>query len=162
MRARLLLKTKETLEMSAARKEFMDSIAEQNAKERRAIEVENIKISGDLKRIRQVRDNLQIQLDLFQSQNFSELKLVAEITDLSNARKDKIDLIQGDLKRLKMKLAASIPDIALMEFFEQDISSCNPYIEMKKELEYIFLNVEIVGFIYRTFEVFRRGTMLLL
>jgi E3 ubiquitin-protein ligase BRE1 len=72
------------------------------------LEAEIKKLEQEVNRLRQGRDSLQKSLDSKLAKESFEMKQLEEIKCISESRKDRIDSLESELTRFKMKIASNM------------------------------------------------------
>ncbi|KAJ3121624.1 E3 ubiquitin-protein ligase bre1 [Nowakowskiella sp. JEL0407] len=139
--------TKEMEELQAERRTYMDQIVSEESLRRKQLEAEIKKLESDLLRVRANRDTLQQNLDLRVAKDEAEFSQISEIKVIANTRKDRINCLETDLRRLKMKIAANLGDKDLLDFFNSEDGSSfadlfEKYRDAKSQLSSILPELE--------------------
>lgn len=88
----------------------------------------------DLTRIRSHRDSLQKTLDLVQAQATTQKSSLEEIKTLAEARKDRIESLVSELRRIKTEVASNgNTELALVRFFGHQDG--DPYAALLEKLQ---------------------------
>jgi E3 ubiquitin-protein ligase BRE1 len=101
---------KETEEMRASIRKTRETIEAEEVGRRKVLETEMRRLEADLNRIRGSRDQMQQALELRTSKDQAEAIQNHEIRVIANTRKDRIVVLETEIQRLRMKLAAENGD----------------------------------------------------
>eukprot|EP00842_Homolaphlyctis_polyrhiza_P006146 jgi/Hompol1/6532/HPOL_000185-RA len=128
--------------LQAERRAFLEQIRIEESKERKMLEADLKKMEVDLQRIRATRDSLQRNLDERVARDEAREKALEECVSLAQTRKDRIALLETQLQRLKMSIAAGIGEQSLLDFFDESPDG-NPYKILRDRLSHAEEQIKI-------------------
>jgi chromosome segregation ATPase len=121
----------EVQHLRSSRREYENSIKEEEEKRRKVLEADLKKYTTEISRLRSSRDTLAKQNEILKSKtNVEEMNTLLALSD---ARKGKIEFLESEIQRLKLSTAGEIGELGLIKFFDE--STENPYRVISSELE---------------------------
>ncbi|KAJ2690085.1 E3 ubiquitin-protein ligase bre1 [Coemansia spiralis] len=110
----------EVAELKTSRGEFEDTIVTGSSTQRQALEVEMRRLQGDLIRVRHHRDQIQRELGERRAQDSVEDQKSAELKLLSDVRRERMNALISENKRLLAYVAVMRGDRAAFETFTDE------------------------------------------
>ncbi|KAJ2065139.1 E3 ubiquitin-protein ligase bre1 [Coemansia sp. S146] len=129
----------EVAELKASRSEFEDLIVTGSSTQRQALEVEMRRLQGDLVRVRHHRDQIQRELEERRAQDSVEDQMSSELKLLSDARRERMNALISENKRLLAYVAVMRGDRAAFETYTDDELSKTTAVadELRAKLEQV-------------------------
>ncbi|KAJ2826095.1 E3 ubiquitin-protein ligase bre1, partial [Coemansia furcata] len=110
----------ELAEQKASRGEFEEAIVAGSSAQRQALEVEMRRLQGDLVRVRHHRDQIQRELEERRAQDSVEDQKSAELKLLSDVRRERMNALISENKRLLAYVAVMRGDRAAFETYTDE------------------------------------------
>ncbi|KAJ2494257.1 E3 ubiquitin-protein ligase bre1, partial [Coemansia sp. RSA 2052] len=129
----------EIAELKTSRGEFEDAIVAGSSAQRQALEVEMQRVQGDLVRVRHHRDQIQRELEERRAQDAVEDQKSAELKLLSDVRRERMNALISENKRLLAYVAVMRGDRAAFETYTDDELSKTTAVadELRAKLEQV-------------------------
>ncbi|KAJ2100867.1 E3 ubiquitin-protein ligase bre1 [Coemansia sp. S100] len=129
----------EVAELKTTRGEFEDSIVAGSSTQRQALEVEMRRLQADLVRVRHHRDQIQRELEERRAQDSVEDQKSAELKLLSDVRRERMNALISENKRLLAYVAVMRGDRAAFETYTDDELSKTTAVadELRAKLEQV-------------------------
>ncbi|KAJ2907673.1 E3 ubiquitin-protein ligase bre1, partial [Coemansia aciculifera] len=129
----------EVAELKTSRGEFESAIAAGSSAQRQAMEVEMQRVQGDLVRVRHHRDQIQRELEERRAQDSVEDQKSAELKLLSDVRRERMNALISENKRLLAYVAVMRGDRAAFETYTDDELSKTTAVadELRAKLEQV-------------------------
>ncbi|KAJ2747360.1 E3 ubiquitin-protein ligase bre1 [Coemansia sp. BCRC 34301] len=129
----------EVSELKTSRGEFEDAIVAGSLAQRQALEVEMQRVQGDLVRVRHHRDQIQRELEERRAQDSVEDQKSAELKLLSDVRRERMNALISENKRLLAYVAVMRGDRVAFETYTDDELSKTTAVadELRAKLEQV-------------------------
>ncbi|KAJ2488629.1 E3 ubiquitin-protein ligase bre1 [Coemansia sp. RSA 2050] len=129
----------EVAELRTSRGEFEDAIVTGSSAQRQALEVEMRRLQGDLVRVRHHRDQIQRELGERRAQDSVEDQKSAELKLLSDVRRERMNALISENKRLLAYVAVMRGDRAAFETYtDEELSKTTAVAdELRAKLEQV-------------------------